>query len=135
MKRRDFIVKSSGVAAATLSYSQLYAGIQKQIEATHAQGTYDVIVLGVGSMGSSTCYHLAKRGLKVLGLEQFDIPHELGSHAGQSRLIRKAYGKAQIMSLFLRGPMKIGKRWNLKPAHKYTSRRASCILVPRTIPF
>ena len=42
-------------------------------------------------MGSSTCYHLAAQGVKVLGLEQFDIPHELGSHGGQSRLIRKAY--------------------------------------------
>ena len=93
MKRRDFILKSSGVAAASLSYSQLYAHIQKQIESSVVQASYDVIVLGVGSMGSSTCHHLAKRGLRVLGLEQFDIPHELGSHAGQSRLIRKAYGE------------------------------------------
>ncbi len=52
---------------------------------------FDVIVLGVGSMGSATCYNLAKRGLSVLGLEQFDIPHDQGSHAGQSRIIRKAY--------------------------------------------
>ena len=42
-------------------------------------------------MGSSACYYLAKRGYKVLGFEQFDIPHENGSHAGQSRIIRKAY--------------------------------------------
>jgi sarcosine oxidase len=42
-------------------------------------------------MGSSTCYFLAQRGFKVLGIEQFDIPHELGSHTGQSRIIRKAY--------------------------------------------
>ena len=42
-------------------------------------------------MGSSTCYHLSKDGYKVLGLEQFDITHEFGSHAGQSRIIRKAY--------------------------------------------
>ncbi len=53
--------------------------------------SFDVIVLGVGSMGSSTCYYLASRGYKVLGLEQFDIPHDQGSHAGQSRIIRKAY--------------------------------------------
>lgn len=53
---------------------------------------YDVIVIGVGSMGSATCYQIAKRGYKVLGLEQFGtIPHELGSHGGQSRIIRKAY--------------------------------------------
>lgn len=53
---------------------------------------YDVIVIGVGSMGSAACYQLAARGYKVLGLEQFDsIPHNNGSHAGQSRIIRKAY--------------------------------------------
>src|SRR5262245_44060619 len=53
--------------------------------------SFDVIVIGVGSMGSATCYFLAKRGYKVLGLEQFDISHEFGSHTGQSRIIRKAY--------------------------------------------
>jgi sarcosine oxidase len=53
--------------------------------------SFDIIVIGVGSMGSATCYYLSKRGYKVLGLEQFDISHEFGSHAGQSRIIRKAY--------------------------------------------
>ena len=52
---------------------------------------FDVIVLGVGSMGSAACYHLAKRGFKVLGLDQFEIPHNQGSHHGKSRMIRKAY--------------------------------------------
>lgn len=42
-------------------------------------------------MGSAACWFLAKRGQKVLGLEQFDTPHEHGSHGGQSRIIRKAY--------------------------------------------
>ena len=55
------------------------------------QNSFDVIVIGVGSMGSSTCFQLAGRGYKVLGLEQFAIGHEYGSHAGQSRIIRKAY--------------------------------------------
>src|SRR5215210_3049493 len=52
---------------------------------------FDVIVVGVGAMGSSTCYHLARRGVGVLGLEQFDIPHARGSSHGQSRMIRMAY--------------------------------------------
>jgi sarcosine oxidase len=52
---------------------------------------YDVIVIGVGSMGSSACWFLAQRGYTVLGLEQFEISHEKGSHTGQSRIIRKAY--------------------------------------------
>lgn len=53
--------------------------------------TYDVIVIGVGGMGSATVYHLAKRGLNVLGIEQFDIPHEIGSSHGLTRIIRLAY--------------------------------------------
>lgn len=56
-----------------------------------SSGHYDVIVIGVGSMGSAACWFLASRGHRVLGLEQFHTPHEYGSHAGQSRIIRKAY--------------------------------------------
>ena len=52
---------------------------------------YDVIVVGVGGMGSAALYHLAARGARVLGLEQFDVPHDLGSSHGLSRIIRLAY--------------------------------------------
>jgi sarcosine oxidase len=53
--------------------------------------TYDVIVAGVGGMGSATCWQLARRGQRVLGLERFDIPHAMGSSHGQNRIIRLAY--------------------------------------------
>ena len=53
--------------------------------------SYDVIVLGVGGMGSAACFHLARRGLRVLGLERFDIPHMMGSSHGVNRIIRLAY--------------------------------------------
>ena len=52
---------------------------------------FDYIVIGVGSMGSSTCYHLAKSGATVLGIEQFELAHDKGAHSGQSRIVRKAY--------------------------------------------
>ncbi len=55
------------------------------------EGRFDAIVLGVGAMGSAACYHLARRGLKVLGIEQFEIGHDRGSSHGRSRVIRKAY--------------------------------------------
>lgn len=42
-------------------------------------------------MGSAACYHLAKRGQKVLGLDRFAPPHALGSSHGQTRIIREAY--------------------------------------------
>lgn len=56
-------------------------------------GAYDVIVVGLGSMGSATLYHLARRGQRVLGLEQFDVPNALGSSVGVSRIIRLAYAE------------------------------------------
>ncbi|HSH77304.1 MAG TPA: FAD-dependent oxidoreductase, partial [Herpetosiphonaceae bacterium] len=52
---------------------------------------YDVIVAGLGGMGSAAAYHLAGRGVRVLGLEQFTPAHDRGSSHGQSRIIRKAY--------------------------------------------
>jgi sarcosine oxidase len=52
---------------------------------------YDVIVLGLGGMGSATLFHLARRGLRVLGLERFDLVHEYGSSHGLTRIIRLAY--------------------------------------------
>src|SRR5947199_130735 len=52
---------------------------------------YDVIVVGVGGMGSAAVHHAAARGARVLGLEKFDIPHDLGSSHGLSRIIRLAY--------------------------------------------
>ena len=52
---------------------------------------FDCIVIGVGAMGSATLYNLAKRGRRVLGLEQFDIPHAEGSSHGVNRIIRLAY--------------------------------------------
>src|SRR5439155_17970193 len=42
-------------------------------------------------MGSAALYHLARRGKRALGLERFDIPHELGSSHGITRIIRLAY--------------------------------------------
>ena len=52
---------------------------------------FDAIVVGVGGMGSATLYHLASRGQRVLGIEQFAIPHEQGSSHGITRIIRLAY--------------------------------------------
>ncbi len=53
--------------------------------------TFDVIVAGVGGMGAQTCLRLAERGVRVLGLERFDIPHTMGSSHGVNRIIRLAY--------------------------------------------
>lgn len=53
--------------------------------------TYDVIVIGLGGMGSAAAYQLARRGKRVLGIEQFTPAHDRGSSHGKSRVIRQAY--------------------------------------------
>lgn len=52
---------------------------------------FDVIVLGLGGFGSGAAYHLARRGLRVLGLDRFCPAHDQGSSHGETRIIRKAY--------------------------------------------
>src|SRR3954451_10515100 len=52
---------------------------------------YDVIVLGTGGVGSAAACHMAKRGAKVLGIDQFAGGHDRGSSHGETRVIRQAY--------------------------------------------
>jgi sarcosine oxidase len=52
---------------------------------------FDVIVAGVGAMGAQTCWQLASRGQRVLGIDRYDIPNSMGSSHGVHRIIRLAY--------------------------------------------
>jgi sarcosine oxidase len=52
---------------------------------------FDVIVVGIGGMGSAAIHQLAKRGARVLGIEQFDLGHGMGSSHSPTRAFRKAY--------------------------------------------
>jgi sarcosine oxidase len=56
-----------------------------------ASKRFDAIVIGLGGMGSAAAFHLARRGKRVLGLEQFELLHERGSSHGLTRIIRLAY--------------------------------------------
>ena len=67
------------------------------------QAQFDTIVLGLGAMGSASIYQLAKRRNKVLGIDQFSVPHTRGSTHGESRIIRQAIGEGeQYVPLVLR---------------------------------
>jgi sarcosine oxidase len=52
---------------------------------------YDVAVIGLGAMGSAALFHLARRGRRVVGIEQFEPGHDRGSSHGESRAIRLGY--------------------------------------------
>lgn len=65
--------------------------------------TFDVIVLGLGAMGSAALYQLAKRGLRVLGIDRFTPPHRFGSSHGDTRITRQAIGEGdEYVPLVLR---------------------------------
>lgn len=56
---------------------------------------FDVIIVGIGGMGSAAAWQLARRGQRVLGIERFDIPHAMGSSHGVTRIIRLPYYEDQ----------------------------------------
>ncbi|MGO4523485.1 N-methyl-L-tryptophan oxidase [Microvirga sp. 2MCAF35] len=53
--------------------------------------TFDVAVIGLGAMGSAALFELARRGQRVIGIEQFEPGHDKGSSHGESRIIRLSY--------------------------------------------
>jgi sarcosine oxidase len=59
------------------------------------QNKVDAIVLGLGAMGSAAIYQLAKRGHRVLGIDQLSPPHDYGSSHGETRIIRQAIGEGE----------------------------------------
>lgn len=54
---------------------------------------YDVVVIGLGAMGAATLYQLAKRGVRVAGVDRHAPPHDLGSSHGDTRITRQAVGE------------------------------------------
>jgi sarcosine oxidase len=52
---------------------------------------WDVIVAGLGAMGGAAARALARRGLRVLGLDRYAPPHAHGSTHGRTRITREAY--------------------------------------------
>jgi sarcosine oxidase len=64
---------------------------------------FDVIIIGLGAMGSAALYQLAQRRVKALGLDQFSPPHRFGSTHGETRVTRQAIGEgSEYVPLALR---------------------------------
>jgi glycine/D-amino acid oxidase-like deaminating enzyme len=58
-----------------------------------SERTWDVIILGGGTMGTAAAWALSSRGVSVLVLEQFGHIHSMGSHGGGTRIFRHAYAE------------------------------------------
>jgi len=71
---------------SSLLYCSIYSGEPVSMD-------YDLIVVGSGSVGSAAGYYATKAGLNVLMIDSAMPPHQSGSHHGETRLIRHAYGE------------------------------------------
>jgi len=60
-----------------------------------SSGRFDLVVVGLGAMGSAALYHAAKDGLRVLGIDRYDPPHTFGSSHAETRITRLAVGEGE----------------------------------------
>ncbi|MCW5719659.1 MAG: N-methyl-L-tryptophan oxidase [Devosia sp.] len=57
--------------------------------------TFDLAVIGLGAMGSAALYQLARRGVRVIGIDRFQPPHAHGSTHGETRITRRGIGEGE----------------------------------------
>jgi len=92
---------------------------------------YDVIVIGVGAMGSATLYQLAKRGATVLGIDQYRPPHSLGSTHGESRITRLATGEGAAYVPFVQRSHEIWRELEASSGEQLLTLSGGLILCPK----
>jgi sarcosine oxidase len=62
---------------------------------TTFRSTYDVVVIGLGAVGSAALFHLSKGSKSILGIDRYEPPHTFGSSHGESRITRLAVGEGE----------------------------------------
>ena len=92
---------------------------------------YDAIVVGLGAMGSATLYQLAKAGARVLGIDQYRPPHNLGSTHGESRITRLATGEGAAYVPFAQRSHEIWRELEAASGEQLLSLSGGLILCPR----
>ncbi|SAK90020.1 FAD dependent oxidoreductase [Caballeronia calidae] len=93
--------------------------------------TADVIVVGLGAFGSATACQLAKRGVKVIGIDQFAPPHDKGSSHGNTRITRLAAGEGEAYIPFIRRSHEIWNELEAETGKKLYHRTGGLILGAR----
>jgi sarcosine oxidase len=91
---------------------------------------YDVVVAGLGAMGSAATYQLAKAGARVLGLDRFEPPHTLGSTHGDTRITRVAVGEGLEYVPLVRRSHELWREIEAESGAEILSRCGGLVIAP-----
>jgi sarcosine oxidase len=95
----------------------------------------DVIVVGLGAMGSATARQLATRGASVIGFDQYHPPHEFGSTHGDTRVTRLAIGEGAQYVPFVRRSHELWRELERETGAQLLTQCGALILGDRGDPF
>ena len=93
---------------------------------------YDLIVVGLGAMGSAALYQASKRGLRTLGIDRFDPPHNMGSSHGETRITRQSIGEGEMYMPFIRRSDEIWRELESISGRKLFLQSGGLIIAPET---
>ena len=93
---------------------------------------YDLIVVGLGAMGSAALYQAAKRGASALGIDRFAPPHSLGSSHGDTRITRNAIGEGEIYMPFIQRSNAIWRELEAETGRTLFHQSGGLIIAPET---
>ena len=93
-------------------------------------GHYDVIVVGLGAMGSAALYQASLRGAKTLGIDRYEPPHTLGSSHGDTRITRAAIGEGEFYMPLVRRSDQIWRELESSSGTTLFHRSGGLIIAP-----
>ena len=92
---------------------------------------HDVIVIGLGALGAATLHQLSQRGVRVLGIDQFAPPHELGSSHGDSHITRLAIGEGDECVPFVQRSHAIWRELEARTGRSLMTTTGGLVLAPQ----
>lgn len=93
---------------------------------------YDLIVVGLGAMGSAALYQASKRGARALGIDRFDPPHNMGSSHGDTRITRQSIGEGEMYMPFIRRSNEIWRELESSTGRELFLESGGLIIAPES---
>jgi len=91
----------------------------------------DVVVIGLGAVGSATLYRLARQGIQAIGIDRFHPPHDRGSTHGESRITRLGVGEGHAYASLVRRSHEIWRELEAETGEALMLRTGGLILGPQ----